>query len=120
MTREQILTRFPHATESTIQRNLSSASQLPHSESQQHSVRQGHPQIDSREEAGQDRYRVGIESRRRRLCDPDNLFVKPIIDALRYARLIADDSLKHIELSISQTKVALKGEERTVITITPL
>ena len=56
-----------------------------------------------------------IISYRTRPCDTDNLCPKWIIDALRYARVIEDDSPEHIELQISQRKVDHYNQEKTLI-----
>lgn len=50
------------------------------------------------------RFLVRITSFRKRLLDPDNLCPKYFVDALRYQKLIPDDSAKFIDLSISQRK----------------
>lgn len=63
------------------------------------------------------RYRVCITSFRCRLLDPDNLFVKWVVDGLRYSRVIPDDSPDHIELVIRQVKVARRAAERTEVFI---
>jgi len=54
--------------------------------------------------------------------DPDNLVasVKPIIDALRYARVLVDDSAKHLELVVTQTRERRSVAPRTLIEIQPL
>jgi Holliday junction resolvase RusA-like endonuclease len=56
-----------------------------------------------------------IISYRTRTCDTDNLCPKWIIDALRYAQLIKDDTPEHIELQVRQEKVAHRTEEKTII-----
>ena len=58
-----------------------------------------------------------IISYRTRTCDTDNLCPKWIVDALRYARIIQDDSPEHIELQMRQEKVGRKTEECTKIEI---
>ena len=58
-----------------------------------------------------------IISYRTRTCDTDNLCPKWIIDALRFAKLIEDDTPEHIELQMRQEKVGRKSEERTEIEI---
>ncbi len=60
---------------------------------------------------------VFITSFRRRLLDTDNLVGKYVVDSLRYAGLIFDDSPDQITLTVRQRKVAHKGEERTEVTI---
>ena len=63
------------------------------------------------------RRRIRITSKRCRLLDPDNLCVKYIIDALRYTKVIKDDTTKEIEVFIKQEKVKTRKEEKTVIEI---
>ena len=63
------------------------------------------------------RFHVGVISFRCRLCDPDNLCPKYFIDCLRYAGVIPDDTSAHIDLSISQTKVAHRSEEKPQIVV---
>tara|TARA_R110000824_G_scaffold75947_11_gene192613 strand:- start:3447 stop:3812 length:366 start_codon:yes stop_codon:yes gene_type:complete len=62
-------------------------------------------------------YIVSIRSRRVNLLDPDNLYVKDIIDQLRYARLIPEDTPEVIEIEITQEKVSKYKEEETIITL---
>ena len=51
-----------------------------------------------------------------RLLDADNLAggCKPLIDQLRYAGLIPDDSPEQVEITFTQTKVK-KGQEGTLV-----
>ena len=64
------------------------------------------------------RIHLSIVSIRKRLCDPDNLSPKGLIDCLRYCGAIPGDEPDKITLETSQRK-AEKGEaERTEITIT--
>lgn len=79
-------------------------------------IRSNHPKQNRREEKSAGRSRVIIESHRARLCDADNLYVKALLDAIRYAGLIADDSPAHIELIVRQSKVK-QAQEKTVVTI---
>jgi hypothetical protein len=58
-----------------------------------------------------------ITSHRTRLLDTDNLCPKYFIDALRIAGVIEDDTAEHIDLQLSQEKVARRSEEKTVIEI---
>lgn len=62
-------------------------------------------------------YTVSIRSRRVNLLDPDNLYVKDIIDQLRYARLIPEDTPEVIEIEITQEKVSSYKQEETIITL---
>ena len=65
--------------------------------------------------------RVTINRRSRQQLDPDNLVgcVKPVIDALRYAHVLLDDSPNHIELVVTQTRDRSLNP-RTLIEIQPL
>lgn len=60
---------------------------------------------------------VCIASRRLRLLDTDNLCVKFHLDALRYLRVIENDSPDHVILEVRQEKVKNKAEECTLIEI---
>lgn len=61
--------------------------------------------------------RVSIERRSRGTLDEDNLYgsAKPVIDGLRYAYVIVDDSPNHIRLTVTQSR----GKARTRIEVTP-
>lgn len=67
------------------------------------------------------RARVTIHRRSRGQLDPDNLVasMKPVIDGLRYAGVLLDDSPKHIELVVTQHRTA-KLPPYTLIEIEPL
>lgn len=67
------------------------------------------------------RARVSIRREAKRELDQDNLTgsAKPILDALRYAHVLVDDSPKHLELTVTQLARS-KGPVRTVIEITAL
>ena len=64
--------------------------------------------------------KVNIERRSRggRGLDPDNLVgsVKPVLDGLRYAQVLLDDSPDHIELTVTQSR----GPALTRIHIEPI
>jgi len=53
------------------------------------------------------------------LLDADNFAggCKPLIDQLRYAKLIEDDDPETVEILFRQTKVKTKAEERTEVEI---
>ena len=55
-----------------------------------------------------------------RLLDADNYAggCKPLIDQLRYAKLIEDDDPETIEITFRQAKCKSKAEEKTTIQIT--
>lgn len=54
--------------------------------------------------------------------DEDNLTgsVKPIIDALRYAKVLVDDSPKHMTLRVTQSRCSPKVGPSTRIEIIPI
>ena len=68
---------------------------------------------------GQTRTLVRIVRKSVRLLDADNFAggCKPLIDQLRYAKLIPDDDPESVEILFQQTKVATKKEEGTEVEI---
>ena len=70
------------------------------------------------EEGMRAEYTISIRSRRVRLLDPDNLYVKDVVDQLRYARLIPEDTPEVVEIDITQEKVSGYKQEETIIKIT--
>ena len=70
---------------------------------------------DARAIAG--RVLIRITSRRRRLIDPDNVSAKAVIDCLRYAGILADDTAEHVSLETRQEKVGKGEREETLIEI---
>jgi len=74
---------------------------------------------DEGEPKGPSRIGVRIISLRTRLLDQDNLTrgCKGLLDGLRYARAIPDDSPDFIDLEVEQVKVD-KAREKTVIVLT--
>ena len=65
-------------------------------------------------EGAERRFVVTIISRRKRLLDQDNLFVKATLDAIVRAGLIPDDSPRYLKaLHVRQEK----GKPKTIITI---
>lgn len=65
------------------------------------------------------RIHIRFVSFRKRLCDPDNLSVKWLLDCLRYCGAIDGDEPDKITLEVHQEKVKLQSSERTEITISP-
>lgn len=61
------------------------------------------------------RIHVRIVSVRKRLCDPDNLSPKWLLDCLRYCGAIRDDTPEAITLETTQRKAAKGEEEHTLI-----
>jgi hypothetical protein len=92
---------------------------LPHPKSELHARQES---LDSHQDeaGGTGRTFVCIESRRVRPIDPDNLAggCKFIIDALRYAGLLQEDTPEKISLQVDQKKVDRRTQEKTLIEIT--
>ena len=63
------------------------------------------------------RSRIRLTRNRCRLLDPDHLRSKYIIAALRYCKVIKDDTTKEIEVYIKQEKVKTRKEEKTIIEV---
>jgi hypothetical protein len=72
-----------------------------------------------RKEKGSTRIIVCITRRSCHVLDLDNFAggCKPLIDQLRYAKLIPDDDPQSIELQFVQEKVRTRLEEETIIDI---
>lgn len=83
----------------------------------QHAVRVEPLAARQAEEAHPGRCRVVIESRRIFLTDPDNFCGKYHIDALRYLKLIRDDTVAAMDLHCFQVKVRRRVDEKTIITV---
>lgn len=69
------------------------------------------------EKAGAERVHIRFVSVRKRLCDPDNISEKWLLDAVRYIGLIDGDEPDKITLETSQRKAAKGEEEKTELTI---
>lgn len=61
---------------------------------------------------------VRITSFRTRLIDERNLTDKFLVDALKYAGLIRDDSPTWCKIEVNQVQVGIKADERTEVIIT--
>ncbi len=75
---------------------------------------------DQGQEGGSGKLLVRFESVRKRLCDPDNLSVKWLLDSLRYTNAIQGDEPEKIELQVTQRKCRKGEEEFTVIQVSKL
>jgi len=122
MTREEILTRWPRASESFIRSNLGTASPndprpAPKLERR---PRNGALAKGKTEKPVPTRVLVRVTSYRCRLLDEDNLCEKYAVDCCRYAGLLPGDSAAEAKIEVCQEKVGSKAEERTVIEISPL
>lgn len=59
--------------------------------------------------------RIFVHSRRRRLADPDGISAKAAIDGLRLGGLLVDDSVRYVKsVSFSQE---LSEEDETIISL---
>jgi hypothetical protein len=65
-------------------------------------------------------YTLGITRFSTKTLDVDNLAggCKPLIDQIRYAKLIPDDNPESVEITFSQIKVKTQAEQRTEVSIT--
>ena len=96
------------------------ASRVPNAKPQS-IARQESLDIDQEKIRSKSRIRVCVTRFGRRLLDVDNLGgAKLVIDQLRYAKLIPDDSPEHIELELKQAKVKNKDKEGTEVIIEQL
>ena len=102
--------RFPRASKDFLEANRSDPTPQP-----KPPVRHEPMAAAKRKKAHPRRRILRIISYRTRICDTDNLCPKYFIDALRYARIITDDSPEHIELQVTQEKVGRLLDEKTVI-----
>lgn len=84
-----------------------------------HAPKQTLEQLPKRKETCGNRTHIRITRYSTRPLDCDNYAggCKPIIDQLRYAKLIKDDSPEDIEVEFKQVKVKTKANERTEIEI---
>lgn len=74
----------------------------------------GSPQEDESQEMDQ-RVRIKIHSRRRRLADPDGISCKACLDGLVQGGLLKDDSAKYIsDVSFTQEKANI---EETIVEV---
>ena len=65
-------------------------------------------------------YTLAITRFSTKTLDVDNLAggCKPLIDQIRYAKLIPDDNPESVNITFSQVKVRTQAEQRTEVTIT--
>jgi Holliday junction resolvase RusA-like endonuclease len=84
-----------------------------------HDPKQALEQLPKGKEARGNRTHLRITRYSTRPLDCDNYAggCKPIIDQLRYAKLIKDDSPEDIEVEFKQVKIKTKDQERTEIEI---
>lgn len=121
MHRNELLKKFPNASEAFLRANEDPIAGAIPDPQPQRAVRRKRAGSDSREEKGPGRapLRLTIVSRRVRLLDPDNPCPKFLIDALRYEGLIPNDTSADIILEVRQEQVGCEAEEETIVTIEP-
>lgn len=117
VTRNELTRRFPHASPSFIKANLDTDDSGPCS------VVESNPgpeplETNQAEEAAASRIHIRFVSVRKRLCDPDNLSAKWLLDCLRYCGAIRDDKPENITFEIGQRKCAKGEAEHTTIELT--
>ncbi len=116
MTREQLIARYPRASESFIRANLSvgDTRKTPLVESNPR-----HAPLEAKEVQGSTRPRILIRvlSIRKRLLDTDNLCAKYAVDQLRYHQFILNDSPELTTIETTQRKCLKDEAEHTEITI---
>ena len=66
---------------------------------------------------GSSRLHISFVSVRKRLCDPDNISEKWLLDCLRYCGAIPGDEPEKITLETTQRKAARGEAEHTEITV---
>ena len=123
MTRNEILRRYPNASESFVKANLDPESAGTNT-IMERSDGNGTERENAIEAGAAGKLHIKFISVRKRLCDPDNLAVKWLLDALRHSGVILDDSPDKISLEVTQRKCGRRrfgiGEnekEHTVIEI---
>lgn len=117
MTRDEIKTRFPHASEAFIRANSNLDHPRPFAVMER--VARHEPlEKDQGQEATTGRLHIRFVSVRKRLCDPDNLSPKWLLDCLRFSKIIPGDEPEKITLEVTQRKTRKGEQEHTIITIT--
>ena len=74
-------------------------------------------EADQKQKASPERVHIRVVSVRKRLCDPDNVAEKYLLDCLRYARLLKDDTAQDISLETAQRKCQKGEEEHTILEV---
>lgn len=112
MNQSQFDDLFPNASNATKQRNAHLLDSRPAAVME---PSPGARALGTREakKADNGRFRVRVESVRKRLLDEDNLCEKFVVDCCRYAELIPGDAPGETKIEVSQRKCG-KGEEEHV------
>ncbi len=117
MTRNEIIRRYPRASEAFIRANLSAGDPIPDTEQRQR------PEALARRDEGE-APRPGLRHCRFTLCrkqlldvDAKYASVKDILDFLAICRVIRGDKEGEITLEVNQRKIAKGEPERTIIEV---
>jgi hypothetical protein len=110
----------PDGSYSRVQQNRVVAPRLPDPKPQP-TARPALDEIPQGKAEGSRRAVLRIIRKSCRLLDADNLggSCKPLIDAIRYAGLIADDDPASVELIFAQERVKRRADEGTLVEIIP-
>ena len=113
MTRHEITTRYPHASESFIRANLSPDDTWTPAklESSPGDAPLGKEEV---QRPVGERFLIRVTSIRKRLLDEDNLCEKYHVDLCRYAGVLPDDAPGKVQIEVCQQKAA-KGESEQVV-----
>ena len=112
MSREEIIKRYPRASESFIRANLSDGDSGAVAKLESNPRNAPLAKKEVQRPTGE-RFLVRIEGRRKRLLDVDNSCEKYLVDLIRYCGVIPDDAPDKCEIEVSQTKCK-KGEQEEI------
>ncbi len=125
MTADELRTRFPNASEQFIRANAEDIRGpkpdrvgCPNTDAKLKPTVRHAPVVPAQGASlYTERVRVCFIVYRKRAIDPCNECTKWLVDCLRYFRILKDDRLSDIALSVDQRKAKTKKEERTEIVI---
>lgn len=112
MTYEKIKSKFPNASRSFIEANCSGPSTVVERTPCDEPL-----ETDQGQEGTAKPVHIRFTSVRKRLCDPDNLCVKWLLDCLRYCGAIEGDEPEKISLEVKQRKACSGEPEHTLIEV---
>lgn len=121
MTRDEIIRKFPNASEAFIIANVSKPLAKLNAKGVRAAAKLERSSVskplekNQNEETSSGRIHCRFTSVRKRLCDPDNVAVKWLLDCLRYCGAIPGDEPEKITLEIRQRKTAKDETEHTMI-----
>lgn len=116
LTREQLRSKFPNASPDFIQANAEAFYPPASAEPKQGDPNE--PVATPERKAADAVFRVvRITLYRRRLLDGDNPFVKDLVDSLRHAGILFDDTPQWAKIEVIQKLVALPASEGTLVEV---